>query len=55
MQCVRVRVGVDGDSGQALANRMSGVDRPLDRFLILNGLKSVDQAQPGTRVKIITE
>ena len=31
------------------------VDRPLERFLILNGLNQGDALTPGEKVKIVTE
>jgi predicted Zn-dependent protease len=31
------------------------VDRPLERFLILNGLNLGDPLKPGDKVKIVTE
>jgi predicted Zn-dependent protease len=31
------------------------VDRPLERFLILNGLNHGDALKPGERVKVVTE
>ena len=42
-----------GDTLQSLAARMAYDDRPLDRFLVLNGLAATSRAVPGTRVKLI--
>ena len=44
-----------GDTPERFAARMSLVDRPLERFLIINGLAQGDQLKPGDRVKIVTE
>lgn len=43
-----------GDTVQSLASRMAYTDAPLDRFLVLNGLKADARLTPGTRVKIVT-
>jgi len=42
-----------GDTLQSLAHRMAYDDRPLDRFLVLNGLAPASQPVPGSRVKLI--
>ena len=44
-----------GDTAERFAGRMPLVDRPLDRFLILNGLNQGDPLKPGEKVKIVTE
>jgi predicted Zn-dependent protease len=44
-----------GDTPERFAGRMPLVDRPLERFLIINGLNQGDQLKPGDRVKIVTE
>jgi predicted Zn-dependent protease len=44
-----------GDTPERFAARMSVVDRPLDRFLIINGLNPGDTLKPGDKVKIVTE
>jgi predicted Zn-dependent protease len=44
-----------GDTLERFAGRMPLVDRPLERFLILNGLNPGDQLRPGEKVKIVTE
>ena len=41
------------DTPQSLARRMAYDDRPLDRFLVLNGLATTSRLVPGTRVKLI--
>jgi predicted Zn-dependent protease len=44
-----------GDTAERIAGRMPLVDRPLERFLILNGLNLGDPLKPGDKVKIVTE
>ena len=44
-----------GDTPERFAGRMPLVDRPLERFLIINGLNQGDALKPGDRVKIVTE
>ncbi len=43
-----------GDTAQSLASRMP-VDRPLERFLLLNGLDRTAPLKPGERYKIVVE
>lgn len=44
-----------GDTAESLASRMSAPDRPLERFLVLNGLTAGKPLTPGWSYKIITE
>jgi predicted Zn-dependent protease len=45
-----------GDTAESLARRMSGVDRPLDRFRVLNGLDArSNEIKPHEKVKIVVE
>lgn len=44
-----------GDTAEKLASRMSAPDRPLERFLVLNGLTAGKPLTPGWTYKIITE
>jgi len=44
-----------GDTVESLAHRMSGVDRPTDRFRVLNGLDSRAQVKVRDRVKIVVD
>ena len=44
-----------GDTPERFAGRMPLVDRPLERFLIINGLSQGDALKPGEKVKIVTE
>ena len=41
------------DTLQSLARRMAYDDRPLDRFLVLNGFDAATRLVPGSRVKLI--
>jgi predicted Zn-dependent protease len=34
---------------------MAGLDHPLDRFRLLNGLGPADTIKPGERVKVVGE
>ncbi len=47
--------GEGGATSEALAQRMRGVDRPLDLFLLLNGLERGDPLAPGEAYKIVVE
>jgi predicted Zn-dependent protease len=44
-----------GDTVESLAHRMSGVDRPTERFRILNGLDARAQVKVRDRVKIVVD
>lgn len=44
-----------GDTPEKLANRMAVVDRPLERFLIINGLQHGDTLKVGDKIKVVTE
>lgn len=44
-----------GDTVESLAHRMSGVDRPAERFRILNGLEANAQVKVRDRVKIVVD
>jgi len=52
---LRVVTVTPGDTAERMAARMPLVDRPLDRFLILNGLNPGDALNAGEKVKIVTE
>jgi len=43
-----------GDTVQTLAKRMAYTDAPLDRFLVLNGLKADSKIAVGQRIKLVT-
>jgi predicted Zn-dependent protease len=44
-----------GDTVESLSHRMSGVDRPAERFRVLNGLDAHAQVKPRDRVKIVVD
>ncbi len=43
-----------GDTLQNLSARMAFTDRPLERFLVLNGMTSSSKLVPGQRVKLVS-
>jgi predicted Zn-dependent protease len=52
---IRIVAVKAADTQETLAARMSGVDRPLERFRILNGLDARTTLKTGERVKIVVE
>jgi predicted Zn-dependent protease len=44
-----------GDTAESLAARMVVANRPVERFLVLNGLERGAALKPGARYKIIAE
>lgn len=44
-----------GDTVESLSHRMSGVDRPLERFRVMNGLDANAQVKARDRVKIVVD
>jgi len=44
-----------GDTAERLASRMAVADRPLERFLVINGLGAGHPLKPGDQVKIVVE
>ncbi len=44
-----------GDTVESLSHRMSGVDRPLERFRVMNGLEANAQVKARDRVKIVVD
>jgi predicted Zn-dependent protease len=42
-----------GDTLSSLSARMAYTDKPLERFLVLNGLTSSSRLQPGQKVKLV--
>jgi predicted Zn-dependent protease len=52
---IRVITVQPGDTVESLAHRMSGVDRPVDRFRVLNGLDAHAQVKVRDRVKIVVD
>lgn len=52
---IRVITVQPGDTVESLSHRMSGVDRPMERFRILNGLDARATLKPRDRVKIVVD
>ncbi|WP_244487562.1 M48 family metalloprotease [Aureimonas sp. Leaf460] len=52
---IRILTAAAGDTPQSLANRMTGVDRKLEMFQLLNELGPTTPLQAGERYKIIGE
>ncbi|MDR3375310.1 MAG: M48 family metalloprotease [Ancalomicrobiaceae bacterium] len=44
-----------GDTVERVAEMMSGVDRKIDLFRVLNGLDQADQVEAGKSVKLVTD
>src|ERR1700754_4578704 len=44
-----------GDTVESLSHRMSGVDRPIERFRVLNGLDGRAQVKVRDKVKIVVD
>src|SRR4051794_32051239 len=44
-----------GDTVESLSHRMTGMDRPAERFRVLNGLEPHAQVRPRDRVKIVVD
>ncbi len=49
-----VIVAKKGDTVQSLAKRMAYTDKPLERFLVLNGLQANSPIAVGQRIKLVT-
>lgn len=52
---IRLVTAGAGDTPAGLAERMASTDRPLEQFLILNGLERSARLTPGQRYKIVSE
>ena len=52
---IKVITAQPGDTVESLAHRMQGVDRPVDRFRVLNGLDARSTLKPRERVKIVVD
>ena len=52
---IKVITAQPGDTVESLAHRMAGIDRPAERFRILNGLDQHAQVKPRDRVKIVVD
>ncbi len=44
-----------GDTVESLSHRMAGVDHPIERFRVLNGLDAKAQVKVRDRVKIVVD
>ncbi len=44
-----------GDTVELLSHRMAGIDRPTERFRILNGLEAHAQVKVRDKVKIVVD
>jgi predicted Zn-dependent protease len=51
---LKVAIAAPGDTAETMAARMAS-DRPLERFLLLNGLDRPGPLRPGERYKIVVE
>ena len=51
---LKIAVAAPGDTAETMAARMAS-DRPLERFLLLNGLDRPGPLRPGERYKIVVE
>lgn len=50
---IRMVTAQPGDTQQTMAARMQGIDRPLARFAVINGLRDDEALAPGQSYKII--
>ena len=44
-----------GDTVESLSHRMAGVDHPMERFRILNGLDARAQVKVRDKVKVVVD
>ena len=52
---IKIVAVAPGETVERLASRMATVDRPLERFRVLNGLAANERVNPGDLVKIVVE
>lgn len=52
---LRIHAVQPGETPETIATSMMATDRPLERFLVLNGLGERQTLRPGDRVKIVTQ
>jgi predicted Zn-dependent protease len=52
---IKVITAQPGDTVESLSHRMAGVDRPVERFRVLNGLDAHAQIKARDRVKIVVD
>ena len=54
-QRIEIVTASSGDTPETMARRMAIADRPLEQFLMLNGLEKDAVLKPGTHYKIVVE
>ncbi len=52
---IQVVTAAAGDTAESLAQRMTAVDRPLERFQVLNGLDKGGPLRAGLPYKLVVE
>jgi predicted Zn-dependent protease len=52
---IKIITAQPGDTVESLSHRMAGVDRPAERFRVLNGLDAHAQVKARDRVKIVVD
>jgi predicted Zn-dependent protease len=52
---IKVITAQPGDTVESLSHRMAGIDHPVERFRVLNGLDSHGQIKARDRVKIVVD
>jgi predicted Zn-dependent protease len=52
---LRIVTVAPGDTSESLARNMAVADRPLERFLVLNGLEAGEALKPGDKLKVVVE
>ena len=54
-QRLRIVTAAAGDTAETIAGRMAQADRPLEWFLLLNGLDRPGALKPGERFKVVAD
>jgi len=52
---IKVVAAQPGDTIESMSRRMAGVDRPEQRFRLLNGFDEASRLKPGEKVKIVVD
>jgi predicted Zn-dependent protease len=52
---IKVLTVQPGDTVESMSHRMAGVDRPVERFRVLNGLDAKGTIKARDRVKIVVD
>jgi predicted Zn-dependent protease len=55
ISCIKVITVQPGDTVESPAHRRAGVDRPIERFRVLNGLDARAQVKVRDRLKIVVD